>query len=67
MTFVTTNDAGIGAIGKLCTIFGHRMGNGDSGLPIIKLEVTSYIHKRFGPVEIPNLVIQSWHDSKPSR
>jgi hypothetical protein len=55
--FVTSSRGGIGAIGQLCDTFAKNVRN---GLPIIKLGVSSYKHKAYGRIEVPDFQIVSW-------
>jgi hypothetical protein len=57
MTFVTGSAGGNGAIGRLCGQF-HR--NAKNGLPIIRLGASSYKHKAYGRVEVPDFPIIDW-------
>jgi hypothetical protein len=57
-TFVTGSKGGIGAIARLCNVYGRRYGDGT--LPIVALKVRSYKHKQFGRVETPDLEVVGW-------
>jgi hypothetical protein len=52
--YVTASVGGIGAIGTLCGIFAD---NTQNGLPIVRLAVSSYKHKHYGHVEVPDLQV----------
>ena len=54
---VTSSVGGIGAIGALCGIFAD---NAQNGLPIVRLGVSSYKHKHYGRVEVPDLPVVGW-------
>jgi hypothetical protein len=58
LTFVTGSKGGIGAIARLCNVYGRRYGDGT--LPIVALKVRSYKHKLFGRVETPDLEVVGW-------
>jgi len=57
VTFVTGSAGGTAAIGRLC---GQYARNASNGLPIIRLGASSYKHKSYGRVEVPNLPVISW-------
>jgi hypothetical protein len=65
LTFVTSSQGGIGALGRLCTLYGRRFETGQRGLPVIELATDSYKHKAFGTVKVPEFKVLSWDDSVP--
>jgi hypothetical protein len=64
LTFVTGSKGGIGAIGTLCRVYGRK--KRDGLLPIVKLQVRSYRHERYGKIETPDFVIVGWEGLEPS-
>lgn len=67
VVFCTGSRGGSQTVSKLCAIYGRQARN---GLPIIRLNISSYKHREFGRIEIPDLAVVSWekqHDvSAPS-
>jgi hypothetical protein len=57
-TFVTSSKGGVGAIGDLCRVYGHKQR--ENLLPIVALKARSYKHPRYGRVETPDLAIVGW-------
>ena len=57
VTYVTGSKGGVGAIGRLCNVYGRRL---DGTLPIVALGTRSYKHKEFGRVETPIFEIVGW-------
>jgi hypothetical protein len=55
--FITASQGGRDAIGRLCDIYGRNFLN---GLPIIKLDHTSYKHREFGHIDQPDFPIMGW-------
>jgi hypothetical protein len=64
LTFVTGSKGGIGAIGTLCRVYGRKARDGL--LPIVKLQVRSYRHERYGKIETPDFVIVGWDGLEPA-
>jgi hypothetical protein len=60
LTFVTSSHGGIGALGRLCNLYGRRLGAGERGLPVIELATDSYRHKAFGTVLVPEFKVDHW-------
>ena len=61
MTFATQSKGGIGAIGKLCSLYGRRGGRGP--LPIIQLGSSSYKNKKYGRIDTPEFPVVRWDDA----
>jgi len=59
VVFVTGSKGGVAAVGKLCAVYGRNIGKGS---PVIKLEVRSYRHSKFGRIETPEFVVASWEN-----
>jgi hypothetical protein len=57
VTFVTGSAGGNAAIGRLC---GQYARNASNGHPIIRLGASSYKHKNYGRVEVPDLPVIGW-------
>jgi hypothetical protein len=57
LTYVTGSRGGNAAIGRLCS---HFVRNVKRGLPIIRLAVSSYKHKSYGRIEVPEFPIVGW-------
>jgi hypothetical protein len=57
LTFVTGTAGCNSAIGRLC---GQFWKNAKNGLPIIRLKTSSYKHKSFGRVGVPDFPISGW-------
>jgi hypothetical protein len=57
VTFVTASQGGKSAIGRLVTQFVRNCHN---GLPVVRLATSSYKHKSFGRVEVPDFPIVRW-------
>jgi hypothetical protein len=57
VTFVTSTAGGNGAIGRLCGQFSR---NAKNGLPIVRLGSSSYKHKSYGRVEVPDFPVIGW-------
>jgi hypothetical protein len=66
-TFTTTSRGGLSAIGDLCKTYGKHMGQFPDQLPVIKLEVGSYLHrqKSIGRIKFPIFTLVSWTDKGP--
>ena len=64
VTFVAGSKGGIGAIGNLCRVYGHK--HGDGCLPIVALRTRNYKHKQYGRIETPDLPIVGWKGSLPA-
>ena len=60
LTFVTSSQGGIGALGRLCTLYGRRFEAGQRGLPVIELATSSYRHRSFGTVLVPEFKVSHW-------
>jgi hypothetical protein len=60
--FSTSSKGGIGAIGKLCTAYGGERHKHDGKLPVIELQIGSYLHRRYGEVKFPKFPIVGWAD-----
>jgi hypothetical protein len=58
LVFVTSSRGGCSAIGNLCNVFARNAGN---GLPIIKLGTSSYRHKTYGRIDIPDFPVVGWN------
>jgi hypothetical protein len=61
--FSTASKSGCKAIANVATAYKRK---GRNALPIVKLEVSSYKHQRFGKVMVPVFVIISWRDNAPA-
>ena len=59
--FSTASKSGCKAIANVAKAYKRK-----SALPIVKLEVSSYKHQRFGKVMVPVFVIVAWRDSAPT-
>jgi hypothetical protein len=57
LTFVTGTTGGNSAIGRLCGQFAR---NAKNGLPVIRLGASSYKHKSYGRVEVPDFPVIRW-------
>jgi hypothetical protein len=57
LTFVTGSQGGNTAVGRLASQF---VRNSRNGLPIVRLNATSYKHKSFGRVETPDFPVIGW-------
>jgi hypothetical protein len=55
--FVTSSRGGFGAISNLCTVFARNVKN---GLPVIKLGTSSYRHRTYGRIAIPDFPVVGW-------
>jgi hypothetical protein len=60
LTFVTGTAGGNSAIGRLCGQFSR---NAKNGLPVIRLAASSYRHKHYGRVEVPDFPVIGWTGS----
>src|SRR5262249_22936862 len=60
LTFVTGTAGGTNAIGKLCGQFAR---NAKNGRPIIRLGASSYKHRSYGRVEVPDFPVIGWTGS----
>jgi hypothetical protein len=58
LVFVTSSRGGCSAIGNLCNLFAR---NAENGLPIIKLGTSSYRHKTYGRIDIPDFPVVGWN------
>jgi hypothetical protein len=54
----TSSHGGFGAIGNLCTVFARNVKN---GLPVIKLGTSSYRHRTYGRIAIPDFPVVGWY------
>jgi hypothetical protein len=57
VTFVTGTAGGNSAIGRLC---GQFVRNANNGQPIVRLGASSYKHKSYGRVEVPDFPVVGW-------
>jgi len=64
--FSTSSKGGIGAIGRLCKLYGDRVRIYPETSPIVLLEVGQYEHKEFRRfIKFPNLRLVAWQDDGP--
>lgn len=61
-TFATSSKGGLGAIGKLCGVYGKRIRSNPDEFPIVALNVDSYRHsnKAYGKIFVPELKVVGW-------
>jgi hypothetical protein len=61
-TFVTSSRGGQSAIGMLAKLYGRKIREDDTLLPVVELEGSSYPHsnKRFGIIDIPVFKLVGW-------
>jgi hypothetical protein len=65
-TFVSGSRGGEDAIGTLLSEYAKHLQRGDTSLPIVKIETSSYKHKNFGRVVVPVFRIVGWQGSTPN-
>jgi hypothetical protein len=60
LIYKTTSFGGLAAVGELMSVYGHHLAAGGSGVPIIRLEVGHYPHRKYGRIATPSFVVVEW-------
>lgn len=63
IVFITGSHGGRGAVGTLCESAARCL---DRGQPVIRLGVSSYRHREYGRVEVPDFPILNWTGGPPT-
>jgi hypothetical protein len=73
-TFTTSSKGGLGAIGKLCRVYGRALAKEqrEDQYPVVRLDTGSYAHRdrSLGRIKFPDFAVVGWvdkHDLKPVR
>jgi hypothetical protein len=61
-TFTTSSRGGLSALGEIAKAYGARMRQYPTQVPLVKLEVNSYMHsnRSFGRIKTPRFAIVDW-------
>jgi hypothetical protein len=66
-TFTSSSRGGMSAIGELCKEYGRRLRQFPEEVPIVELDVGSYLHRdrSLGRIKFPIFKVTGWTDQRP--